>query len=209
MASAHGSGQVSRDEWIHELARVELNPEAESILGSPSSFDPRISVEESTLEFQSRLQELIQNYSKVFNAFSDSGKRYADVKVFPLAQTASDFMLFRNQTKLVISKSAHGVIEISYSAHQRGVIPTVPQGSQQGAGATTTQFPRHEIVADVGPFFDVRWMYHDREVTPEQVAKFFFADFIRATREQQKSKTSNHLLMEQFKAFLQEKGLEL
>jgi hypothetical protein len=67
-----------------------------------------------------------------------------------------------------------------------------------------------ELVAQVGPFRDVYWAYQGEKVQPEQVARFYFAEFIRATRDSRRGRgSSNQVLLDQIKALLQEKGLEL
>jgi succinate dehydrogenase/fumarate reductase flavoprotein subunit len=47
------------------------------------------------------------------------------------------------------------------------------------------------------------------KVTPDQVARFYFAEFARATRDGRKSKAGNQVLLEQIRTLLQEKGLDL
>jgi hypothetical protein len=66
-----------------------------------------------------------------------------------------------------------------------------------------------DLLAQVGPFRDVHWTFQGEKVTPEQVAKFYFAEFARATRDTRKSRAGNQLLIDQIKALLQEKGLDL
>src|SRR3954462_8601477 len=95
--------------WIHDLAKAEIHPEAERLLQLGRSYDPQQLVEESTVEFLTQLREQLNEYARVFNAYSESGAKFQDIKVYALAQTASDFMLFRNQIKLIFSNSAHGV----------------------------------------------------------------------------------------------------
>jgi hypothetical protein len=200
----------SQQGWIHELARAEIHPDAERLLQLGSSFDPQQLVEESTIDFLGELREFFTEYARVFNAFAENGAKFQEVKVYSVAQTAADFMVFRNQVKLVISNSTHGVIQVSFAQHVRGTINVDGQMIQgqaagQGQGGVTSQ----DLLAQVGPFRDVFWTFQGEKVTPEQVAKFYFAEFTRATRDSRKSKAGNQLLLDQIKALLQEKGLDL
>ncbi len=201
----------SQQGWIHELARAEVHPEAEKLLQLGRSFDPQQLVEESTIDFLTELRERFNEFAKVFNAYSENGARFQEVKVYSVAQAAADFMVFRNQIKLVVTNSAHGIVMLSFAQHQRNAIAVDGQplvsvkGGQPPSGTAEAQ----ELVAQVGPFRDVFWTFQGERIQADQVARFYFAEFARATRDVQRSKASNQLLIEQIKALLQEKGLEL
>jgi hypothetical protein len=104
----------------------------------------------------------------------------------------------------VISNTAHGVIQISFAQHLRSNIAI------DGQTQTTQALGQpQDLLAQVGPFRDVHWTFQGEKVTPEQVAKFYFAEFARVSRDSKRSRSSNQLLLDQIKALLQEKGLEL
>ncbi len=185
--------------WIHLLAKGEQNPEADRLLQAASGgLDPQQRIEEATVDFLTRLREQFTEYCRIFNGYSEAGSRFQEIKVYSVAQTAADFMIYRNQIKLVASNAAHGVIQISFSQHQ-------PAGTNVSS-STSAQ----ELLAQVGPFGDVTWTYQGEKVQPSQVARFYFTEFVRATRDQRKSRPgSQQLLLEQIKALLQEQGLHL
>jgi hypothetical protein len=185
--------------WIHSLAKGEQNPEADRLLQAASGgLDPQQRIEEATVDFLTRLREQFTEYCRIFNGYSEAGSRFQEIKVYSVAQTAADFMIYRNQIKLVASNAAHGVIQVSFSQHQ-------PLGANSQS-TTSAQ----ELLAQVGPFGDVTWTYQGEKVQPSQVARFYFTEFVRATRDQKKSRTGGQqLLLEQIKALLQEQGLHL
>jgi hypothetical protein len=194
--------------WIHELARAEIHPDAEAILSLGKSFDPQQLVEESTIDFLMELREHFSEYSRLFNAYSETGSRFQEIKLYSLAQTAADFMVFRNQIKLVVTNHAHGVIQIAFAQHVRGTLDVNGQslgGPLQSPVAGQSQ----ELLAQVGPFRDVHWTFQGERVNPDQVARFYFAEFIRATRDVRRTRAGNQALLEQIKALLNEKGLDL
>jgi hypothetical protein len=198
----------SQQGWIHELARGEIHPDADRLLQLGKSFDPQQLVEENTVDFLTEMREFFNEYSKVFNAYSEAGVKFQEIKVYNLAGTASDFMVFRSQIKLVVSNTAHGVIQAQFSQHVRGTLAV--DGLVHGqAGASSIDGQSWELQARVGPFRDVFWTFQGERVSPEQVAKFYFAEFARATRDGRRSKGGNQLLLDQIKALLQEKGLDL
>jgi hypothetical protein len=200
----------SQQGWIHDLARAEVHPDAERLLQLGRSFDPHQLVEESTIDFLSELREHFAESIKVFNGYAENGAKFQELKLYSIAQTAADFMVFRNQVKLVVSNAAHGVIQIGFAQHQRG---TLAVDGQVQTVAPSPVDPvsngNQELLAQVGPFRDIFWTFQGEKVTAEQVAKFYFAEFVRATRDNRKSRAGNQLLLDQIKALLQEKGLEL
>ena len=198
----------SQQGWVHELARAEVHPDAERLLQLNQSFDPQQLVEESTIDFLTQLRELMTDYARVFNAFAENGGKFQEVKIYNVAQAAADFMIFRNQVKLVFSNTAHGVIQIAFAQHLRGTLNVDGQSMNTSQNQNMAQSAQ-ELHARLGPFRDVIWTFQEEKVSPEQVAKFYFTEFVRSTRESKRSRAGNQLLLDQIKALLQEKGLEL
>lgn len=202
----------SQQGWIHELARAEIHPDADQLLQLGRSFDPQQLVEESTIDFLTELREQLTEHVRVFNAYAEGGTRFQEVKIYSVAQTAADFMMFRNQIKLVVSNTAHGVIQLAFAQHVRGTLAVngqVQMMAGPGGQAVAPVEQAQDLVAQVGPFRDVSWTFQGEKVTPEQVAKFYFAEFVRVTRDTRRSRVGNQLLLDQIKALLQEKGLDL
>lgn len=203
----------SQSGWIHELARSETNPEVEILSGKAGPFDPQQLVEESAIEFLTDLREQLTQYSRSFNSYSESATRFQEVKIYTLANSAADFMLFRNQIRLIFANTAHGVIQVSFSQHQRnsllGESAMVSQSTSAQQAASGGQTSMAELLAQVSPFRDVHWTYQGEKVSVEQIARFYFSEFCRATRDQKKSRVGNQVLLDQIKALLQEKGLDL
>ncbi|RYZ86397.1 MAG: hypothetical protein EOP04_13980 [Proteobacteria bacterium] len=190
--------------WLHDLARAEVHPEAERLLGLGIGHDPHQVVEESTIQFLQELRERFTEYSRLFNSYSESGNRFQETKIYSVAQTSADFMVYRNQIKLVVSNTAHGVISIQFTQHQRS--PFQFDGANPEANATQSA---QEILAQLGPFRDVHWSFQGEKVSPDQLAKFYFIEFVRSTREKRVQKGNNQLLLDQIKALLTEKGIDL
>ncbi len=194
--------------WIHELARAEVHPDAEAVLSLGRGFDPQQGVEESTVDFLMELREQFSEFARIFNGYSENGERFQEIKIYSLAQTAADFMMFRNQVKLLVTNSAHGVVQIQFQQHARGAMDV--NGQAIGAGAVNPVAGQsQELLAQIGPFRQVLWTFQGEKVLAEQVAKYYFAEFIRATRDQRKTRAGNQALLQQIRSMLQEKGLEL
>jgi hypothetical protein len=184
--------------WIHEIARSEASPEAEALQFINRAQAPAQAIEESTVDFLTDLRADFQEYVRIFNSLSEGGKRFAEIKIFNLTQGAADFMLYRNGIKLIVANTTQGVIQIAYDKH-------VVAG-----GASDLSTPQsEELLAHLGAFGSVYWMYRSERVESEQTSKHFFAEFTRITREQKKARPNQKVLLEQIKALLHEQGMSL
>ncbi len=200
----------SQNQWLHELARAEVHPEAERLLELGSSYDPQQLVEESAVEFLSEVRQVFSEFARVFNAYSEAGSKFQEVKIYGVAQSASDFMLYRNQLKLIVSNPSQGLIQISFSQHQRGVLAVDGQNhGNDDAVRLSSASSAQEILAQIGPFRDVYWTYQGEKVEPAQLAKFHFVEFIRLSRDKKRLRRGNQVLIDQIKALLEQKGLDL
>jgi hypothetical protein len=199
----------SQQGWLNELARAEIYPDAEGLLQLERSFDPHQLVEESAIDFLSELREYFNEFVRIFNSYSENNTRFQEIKIYSVAQTAADFMLFRNQVKLIFANTSHGVIQTNFSQHVRGTVAVDGQSQTVATGSNPIGIQNQELLAQVGPFRDVYWTFQGEKVTPEQVSKFYFAEFAKVTRDLRRSKVGNQLLIDQIKALLQQKGLDL
>jgi hypothetical protein len=197
---------ISSQSWLHELARAEVYPEADRLLNLQSSLDPHQLVEESTIEFLTELRKAFSEYARLFNSYSDDGNRFQPIKIYSLAGTAADFMIFRNQVKLMVSNSSHGLIQFRFARH----VHTSVMIDGQSHNKDQDEFGEAEqLTAEMGPFRRIFWTFQAEKVEPIEVAKFYFAEFVRTTRDMQSSRQNNQILLQQIKSFLQEKGLDL
>jgi hypothetical protein len=189
-------------EWIHELARNELNPEAANIFNTVNQFDPKRVIEESTIDFLEELRDLFTAYSKVFNSYSESNTKFSESKIYGITNTPADFMLFRNNVKLVFANTAHGIINATFTQHTRDGFAV------DGAARSEGQKQSQDIIAQIGPFLDVTWTYQGEKVNPERLVKYYFVEFVKASRVARKG-SANQLLLKQIKALLQDQGIDL
>ena len=194
----------SNFDWVHELAKNELNPDAANLFNSMNQFDPKQMVEESTIQFLEALREFFTAYAKIFNSYSENANKFSEIKIYGITNTAADFMLFRNNVKLVFANTAHGIINATFTQHIREDLKIA--GSNNPSDSTAKQ--SQDILAQTGPFLDVSWTYQGEKVNPERLVKYYFIEFIKSSRVIKKSST-NQLLLKQIKALLQDQGIDL
>lgn len=187
-------------DWVHELARNELNPEAANIFNTVNQFDPKQVVEESTIDFLEELRELFTAYVRTFNGYSESNQKFSEVKVFGISNTPADFMIFRNNVKLVFANTAHGIINATFTQHNR---------SETAVGALNESVKQsHDIIAQMGPFMDISWTYQGEKINPSRVVKYFMVEFVKSSRIAKKG-SANQLLLQQIKTLLKDQGIDL
>lgn len=204
-------------DWLHELAKNELNPEAANIFNNINQFDPKQIIEESCIEFLETLRELFAGYAKVFNSYSASeaagaagaagaAPKFSDVKIYGITNTPADFMLFRNNVKLVFANTAHGIVTVTFTQHTRGDLAV--DGTQVSREMLPESLKKsHDILAQMGPFMDVSWTFQGEKINPDRLVKYYFVEFVKASRIAKKTST-NQLLLKQIKALLQDKGID-
>lgn len=208
MAQFHDA-PASPQNWIHELARAETHPNADP-MSIGAGLDPQQLIEESTIEFLTLVRDSIQEYIKVFNGYSEGGARFQETKVYSLTSGASDFMLYRNQIKLLFCNTAHGVIQISFAKHFRSGATVTAQTAQMNDLQGQSQLGNaQELRARIGAFHDVTWTFEGEKVGTDQVAKYFFTEFVRVTRDYRRSNAKNQVLLDQIKGLLHDRGFDL
>jgi len=191
-------------DWVHELARNELNPEAANIFNAVNQFDPKQIIEESTIEFLENLRELFTAFSKSFNSYSENSGKFSEIKIYGITNTPADFMLFRNNVKVVFANTAHGIINATFTQHHRDSMAVDGTSSNSRESLKQTQ----DIIAQLGPFMDVSWTYQGEKVNPERLVKYYMIEFVKASRIARKG-SANQLLLKQIKALLQDQGIDL
>ena len=90
--------------WIKELADQERRIESTGKVDLVVSLDQDQDLDEKTDLLLIEFRELIRGYADSFNRYR--GSRMAGVKIFGIANTRADFMLFRNSLKLIFVKSS-------------------------------------------------------------------------------------------------------
>jgi len=193
----------SRD-WLHELARSEINGDVRQALDIENNSLEDL-IEEKTISFISSLRQSLAEYTKVFNAYSEGSKHFAEVKIYRVADTAVDFMLYRNQIKLLFSMPRSGLVRISFVQHHRSAMAVNEKISE----LKKPDEKSYDICAEVGPFREVYFHYQGHRIVPQQVSRFYFAEFVKSTRHKSSSSVDRDVLLNQIKSLLQEKGLDL
>lgn len=158
-------------DWIKELIRNEQQMETSGLV----DFSPLINKDNiilsSSIEFLKHLKvQFIQN-ADVFNQLKGSADGL--IKVYGIAKTHADFMLFRNGYKLVFNMLQPGKIQITFH-HMAS--PFLASNSQS---ENSTLVPNGSIEAAWGAFNEVRWVSEKKPVNADHLVKFYLRTFVQ------------------------------
>ncbi len=166
------ASRPSKDQ--HWLKRLVEN-EAELLRSGSGDFlshqDHRKVVEDATLEFMNELREEFLACVDLFNAYRGGSHLPNSVKVFNISNTASDFILFRNTMKLVVSNPALGVINFAFVNRSNGFSKPTVKTKREG----------YDLIAQIYPFNDLAWTFHGERIRVEAVVRYLFTEFVKSS----------------------------
>ncbi|MFZ8999722.1 MAG: hypothetical protein ACO20H_00335 [Bacteriovoracaceae bacterium] len=159
--------------WIEKLALEELNMEESGVISLNEHLDPRLFLEESSINFMNNLRDRFEVYVTRFNQYRTSAKGLGQIKIFKIANTVNDFMLFRNSLRLVFSRKSTDLISISFLSNGKEIF------SPRLRNEDSIQNQSHEIKAHIGPFNDISWKFRGEEFEVDALVRHYLSEFIR------------------------------
>lgn len=162
---------VSRGDWIKRLVRNEVDLIQTGSGDLVSHQDHRRVVEEATVEFLAILREEFVSCLDLFNSYRGGGHLPNAVKVFNVSNTQADFIIFRNNMKLVVSNPALGVVNLSFISRANGFKPTQIKTKREG----------YDLIAQLFPFNELAWTYHGERVNVDALVRFMFTEFVKSS----------------------------
>ncbi len=162
--------------WIKELVKAEQQMEESGLVDMSFGFDnDKILVTES-VQFLLALKTEFVDASSSFNELKPSA--LGRIKIYGIAKTHADFMLFRNGFKMIFSLKAPGQISIRFNFIGTNYIPSPGMGD--GAqGATTNVMDEHMVEARWGAFGEITWVYQNQPVKLEYMVRHYLTQFIK------------------------------
>ena len=165
---------MEKIQWIKELAEAEALVENDGLIESAQDLTTEQILLQESVRFLIDLKNEFQDVMAAFNEIR--GDVPGLVKLYGIAKTHADFMLFRHGYKLVATLKSPGVISIRVNFIPSSYVP-----------ATTGISPHnfHEkvigeeclIEARAGAFGEIHWTHQDIPVKIEYVVRYFFSLF--------------------------------
>jgi hypothetical protein len=161
--------------WIKELVKAEQQMEESGLVDMSFGFDTdRILVNE-TVQFLLALKTEFVDTSTTFNELKPSA--LGRIKIYGIAKTHADFMLFRNGFKMIFALKSPGQIAIRFNFIGTNYIPA--PGSLEAIQASQNVMDEHIVEAKWGAFGELAWTYQGLPVKMEYMVRHYMTLFIK------------------------------
>ena len=162
----------SSSTWIRELVSADEQIERSVMIDMNLGLDTqRILITES-IQFLLKLKNEFANTSALFNELKPT--LLGRIKVYGVAKTHADFMLFRNGYKMIFAIKSAGIISIRF--HFIGNMAIPQPNSQESA---TIVMEEQLLEAKWGAFEEVLWTYKTQSFKSQYLVRHFMTTFIK------------------------------
>ncbi|MBK9323271.1 MAG: hypothetical protein IPM97_10075 [Bdellovibrionaceae bacterium] len=165
--------------WIKDLVKSEQQMEESGLVDMSFGFDPeRVLVTES-IQFLLALKTEFVDASTSFNDLKSSA--LGRIKIYGIAKTHADFMLFRNGFKMIFSLKAPGQISVRFNFIGTNYIPTpgVTTDTSAASNANANMMEENIIEARWAAFEELLWTYKGQTIKIEYMVRHYLTQFIR------------------------------
>ena len=152
--------------WIKDLVRLEQDMEASGQISLPESRPSSEQLTEHTFEFMRQLRTAFTANSAVFNHIKGF---LGSLRIYGIADTKTDFMLFRNGHKLIFSVKDPGLISVCMKFNDQML-------SSKDSGTTE---PADFIKGVWGPFNELKWTYNDQIINIDHLIRYYMTVFVK------------------------------
>lgn len=161
--------------WIKDLVFSEQQMEESGIVDVNYGLDKDKILAQETLSFMLKLKREFVDLSSAFNELKPSP--LGRIKIYGIAKTHADFMLFRNGFKMIFSVKSAGKISIRFNFIGTQ-LNNNPNMSSDGQGARA--LIEEEIVETKwGAFGQVIWSYHGLPVDLDHMVRHYLIQFVK------------------------------
>lgn len=147
--------------------------EESGVIDFSAGFDPEKQLQEQTVGFLTQLKDNFVEYSSAFNQMK--GAAFGGIKIYGIAKTDADFMMFRNGFKLLFSMKAPGSISVNFQYQGSGFVP----GTAAAEKIAESLMNEDRIEARWGAFGEIIWTHKELQVNPDYLVRYYLSRFIR------------------------------
>jgi hypothetical protein len=162
-------------EWIRDLVTAEQKMEESGVIDFSAGFDANKTLKIETVDYIRDLKTYFVESSAAFNQMKTTNA--GQIKIYGIAKTIADFMLFRNGFKLIFSIKAPGKISISFNHIGRSFVPgQIIEASKKPSATVQEDF----LIAEWAAFEELIWKYKDQEIkNVDFLIRYYMTLFIR------------------------------
>lgn len=163
--------------WIKELVKTEQQMEESGIVDVHYGVDKERILTHDTLQFLLQLKTEFVDLSSAFNELKTSP--LGRIKIYGIAKTHADFMLFRNGFKMIFSLQAPGQISIKFNFIGAQFMAS-PQAAQEAAVQVSKNLMDEQMVeAKWGPFGEVIWTFQNQPININYMVRHYMTLFVK------------------------------
>lgn len=159
--------------WIKELVKAEQQMEESGLVDMTYGYDQDRMLAQDSLQFLLRLKTEFVDASSAFNELKPSP--LGRIKVYGIAKTHADFMLFRNGFKMIFSMKTPGTIAVRFNFIGANYIPAAGNENSSGQNLMDEQL----IEAKWGPFGEIVWTHQGQRIKLEYMVRHYMTTFLR------------------------------
>ncbi len=159
-------------DWLKDLAETEVALQETGEIDLFTHRQEEKILKNYTISFLKDLRETFHQHATVFNEHRKDPRQ--TIKVYSIAQTPSDFLVFRNNLKLVVSYVKPGQIEISFHTLSGGLFS--PQKKTSPVTKTTTG---DLVDLKLGAFNEPQWIFDGKPINLHALARFYMTEFVK------------------------------
>lgn len=161
--------------WIKELVKAEQQMEESGMVDMTFGYDPDKALIQDSIQFLLNMKTEFVDASSSFNELKPSA--LGRIKIYGIAKTHADFMLFRNGFKMIFSLKTPGIISIRFNFIGTNFIPT--PGMNDAQQTATNIMDEHLLEAKWGPFGEIIWTYQGQPMKMEYMVRHYLSLFIK------------------------------
>jgi len=165
-----------RINWIQDLVKAEERMEETGIVDMSIGFDNEKALTHETLQFLQDMKNQMVDSANAFNELKTSP--LGRIKIYGIAKTQADYMLFRNGYKMIFSYKSPGIISVRFNflGPNQYISSQIPTAN---ASVTSQLMEEHQIVAKKGPFNELVWTFNDQPIHLDSAIRYHITLFIR------------------------------
>jgi hypothetical protein len=162
--------------WIRDLVNAEEQMEESGLVDMGNGASPERALIQESTRFLFQLKNEFVESATAFNELKASP--LGRIKIYGIAKTQADFMLFRNGFKMIFSMLNPGQISIRFNFIGPNYLPTQQIPSIHNTAATG-MMDEHIIEAKTGAFGEVVWSFEGHPIKLQTVVKHHLTLFIK------------------------------
>jgi len=179
---------MERLNWIRDLVKSEERMEETGVVDMSIGFDNDKTLALETMNFLEKLKNEMIDAANSFNELKASP--LGRIKIYGIAKTQADFMLFRNGYKMIFSFRQPGTVSIRFNflgpnQYLPSQMPNIiengsgAQAMSPAASASGQLMEENLVIARRGPFQELQWTFQDQKIDFTSMVKYHLTLFIR------------------------------